>query len=182
MADSVVKNANKDESLTARSTYSPIDEMFSDDIPFAPEMDDTGYILSTENLPYSTYNLDRGAEEKGTEDLRERLYENMAPNQSSTQGIPGLEFPGRVYSQDILNYDYQQPREMPFMGESTRALGIANGGNVGIETLKQTTIQLQETPPDRNMTVLKRMMKQAGAPAQDPKLLAQVSQVLGRDV
>ena len=61
MADSVVKNANKDQSLTARSTYSPIDEIFRD-IPFAPEMDDTGYILSPENLPYSTYNLDRGAE------------------------------------------------------------------------------------------------------------------------
>ena len=44
MADSVVKNANKDESLTARSSYSPIDEMFSDDIPFDPEMDDTAQL------------------------------------------------------------------------------------------------------------------------------------------
>ena len=182
MADSVVKNANKDESLTARSSYSPIDEMFSDDIPFNPEMDDKGYIISTENLPYSTYNLDRGAEESGTEDLRERLYENLTPEQSTIQGIPGLTYPGRVFGQDITNFDYKKPKEMPFMGESTRALGIANGGNVGIETLKKTTIEIQETPADRNTTVLKRMIKQSGAPAQDPKLLAQVSQILGRDV
>jgi hypothetical protein len=66
--------------------------------------------------------------------------------------------------------------------EGIRSIGLESGGNAGIETLKQTTIQLQETPPDRNMTVLQRMMKQAGAPAQDPRLLAQVSQVLGRDV
>ena len=66
--------------------------------------------------------------------------------------------------------------------ETTYDIGIAAGGNVGIETLKKTTIELQETPPDRSTTVLQRMMKRSGAPARDPRLLAQLAQVLGRDV
>ena len=83
---------------------------------------------------------------------------------------------------DVDDITYEAPTELPMESEGIRSIGLEMGGNAGIETLKQTTIQLQEMPPDRNMTVLQRMMKQAGAPAQDPKLLAQVSQVLGRDV
>ena len=100
-------------------------------------------------------------------DLREEQYEGMAPP---------------LYDVDIGDITYEAPTELPMESEGIRSIGLGMGGNAGIETLKQTTIQLQEIPPDRNMTVLKRMMKQAGAPAQDPKLLAQVSQVLGRDV
>ena len=100
-------------------------------------------------------------------DLREEQYEGMAPP---------------LYDVDVGDITYETPKELPMRSEGIRSIGLEKGGNAGIETLKQTTIQLQEVPPDRNMTVLQRMMKQAGAPAQDPRLLAQVSRVLGRDV
>jgi len=133
MADSVVKNANK--------------EKYDEDAIFDRLLDET---LKPEVF-----------------DLREEQYEGMAPP---------------LYDVDIRDITYEAPTKLPMESEGIRSIGLESGGNAGIETLKQTTIQLQEMPPDRNMTVLQRMMKQAGAPAQDPRLLAQVSQVLGRDV
>ena len=133
MADSVVKNANK--------------EQYDEDAIFDRLLDETL--------------------EPDVVDLREKQYEGMAPP---------------LFDVDVDDITYEAPTELPMESEGIRSIGLEMGGNAGIETLKQTTIQLQEMPPDRNMTVLQRMMKQAGAPAQDPKLLAQVSQVLGRDV
>ena len=133
MADSVVKNANK--------------EKYDEDAIFDRLLDETL--------------------EPDVVDLREEQYEGMAPP---------------LFDVDVDDITYEAPTELPMESEGIRSIGLGMGGNAGIETLKQTTIQLQEMPPDRNMTVLQRMMKQAGAPAQDPKLLAQVSQVLGRDV
>ena len=132
MADSVVKNANK--------------EKYDEDAIFDRLLDETL--------------------EPDVVDLREEQYEGMAPP---------------LFDVDVDDITYEAPTELPMESEGIRSIGLESGGNAGIETLKQTTIQLQEMPPDRNMTVLQRMMKQAGAPAQDPKLLAQVSQVLGRD-
>ena len=100
-------------------------------------------------------------------DLREEQYEGMAPP---------------LYDVDVGDITYETPKELPMESEGIRSIGLEKGGNAGIETLKQTTIQIQEVPPDRNMTVLQRMMKQAGASAQDPRLLAQISRVLGRAV
>ena len=133
MADSVVKNANK--------------EKYDEDAIFDRLLDETL--------------------EPDVVDLREEQYEGMAPP---------------LFDVDVDDITYEAPTELPMESEGIRSIGLGMGGNAGIETLKQTTIQLQEMPPDRNMTVLKRMMKQAGASAQDPRLLAQVSQVLGRDV
>ena len=133
MADSVVKNANK--------------EKYDEDAIFDRLLDQT---LEPEVV-----------------DLREEQYEGLAPP---------------LFDVDVRDITYEAPTELPMESEGIRSIGLKRGGNAGIETLKQTTIQLQEIPPDRNMTVLQRMMKQAGAPAQDPRLLAQVSQVLGRDV
>lgn len=133
MADSVVKNANK--------------EQYDEDAIFDRLLDETL--------------------EPDVVDLREKQYEGMAPP---------------LFDVDVDDITYEAPTELPMESEGIRSIGLESGGNAGIETLKQTTIQLQEMPPDRNMTVLQRMMKQAGASAQDPRLLAQVSQVLGRDV
>jgi hypothetical protein len=133
MADSVVKNANK--------------EQYDEDAIFDRLLDQTF--------------------EPEVVDLREEQYEGMAPP---------------LFDVDVRDITYEAPTELPMESEGIRSIGLEMGGNAGIETLKQTTIQLQEIPPDRNMTVLQRMMRQAGAPAQDPRLLAQVSQVLGRDV
>ena len=133
MADSVVKNANK--------------EKYDEDAIFDRLLEETL--------------------EPNVVDLREKQYEGMAPP---------------LFDVEVGDITYEAPTELQMESEGIRSIGLGMGGNAGIETLKQTTIQLQEMPPDRNMTVLQRMMKQAGAPAQDPKLLAQVSQVLGRDV
>ena len=133
MADSVVKNANK--------------EKYDEDAIFDRLLEETL--------------------EPDVVDLREKQYEGMAPP---------------LFDVEVGDITYEAPTELPMESEGIRSIGLESGGNAGIETLKQTTIQLQEIPPDRNMTVLQRMMKQAGAPAQDPRLLAQVSQVLGRDV
>ena len=133
MADSVVKNANK--------------EKYDEDAIFDRLLEETL--------------------EPDVVDLREKQYEGMAPP---------------LFDVEVGDITYEAPTELPMTSEGIRSIGLESGGNAGIETLKQTTIQLQEMPPDRNMTVLQRMMKQAGAPAQDPRLLAQVSQVLGRDV
>ncbi len=133
MADSVVKNANK--------------EKYDEDAIFDRLLDQTF--------------------EPEVVDLREEQYEGMAPP---------------LFDVDVRDITYEAPTELPMESEGIRSIGLEMGGNAGIETLKQTTMQLQEIPPDRNMTVLQRMIKQAGAPAQDPRLLAQVSQVLGRDV
>jgi len=133
MADSVVKNANK--------------EKYDEDAIFDRLLEETL--------------------EPDVVDLREKQYEGLAPP---------------LFDVDVRDITYEAPTELPMESEGIRSIGLEMGGNAGIETLKQTTIQLQEIPPDRNMTVLQRMMKQAGAPAQDPRLLAQVSQVLGRDV
>ena len=133
MADSVVKNANK--------------EKYDEDAIFDRLLDETL--------------------EPDVVDLREEQYEGMAPP---------------LFDVDVDDITYEAPTELPMESEGIRSIGLGMGGNAGIETLKQTTIQLQEIPPDRDMTVLKRMMKQAVASAQDPRLLAQVSQVLGRDV
>ena len=132
MADSVVKNANK--------------EKYDEDAIFDRLLEETL--------------------EPDVVDLREKQYEGMAPP---------------LFDVDVRDITYEAPTELPMESEGIRSIGLGMGGNAGIETLKQTTIQLQEMPPDRNMTVLQRMMKQAGAPAQDPRLLAQVSQVLGRN-
>ena len=102
-------------------------------------------------------------------DLREYQYKDLAPPLYG-EGV------------EIKDITYQAPVELPMKSEPTYDIGIAAGGNVGIETLKKTTIELQETPPDRSTTVLQRMMKRSGAPARDPRLLAQLAQVLGRDV
>ena len=133
MADSVVKNANK--------------EKYDEDAIFDRLLEETL--------------------EPDVVDLREKQYEGMAPP---------------LYDVDVGDITYETPKELPMESEGIRSIGLEIGGNACIETLKQTTIQIQEVPPDRNMTVLQRMMKQAGASAQDPRLLAQISRVLGRDV
>ena len=68
--------------------------------------------------------------------------------------------------------DYQIP-EMPRL--------FADGGGVA-SLMKKTTIEMQEIPADRKMLVMNRIMKQGGVTqSRDPRLMAQLAQVLGRD-
>jgi len=58
---------------------------------------------------------------------------------------------------------------------------FADGGGVS-SLMKKTTVEMQEVPADRNMLVMNRIMKQGGVTqSRDPRLMAQLAQVLGRD-
>ena len=166
MADTVVKNANKEDNditILGPGEELSVDEelqmgedlenQMQEDI----EEDDNFNRIFQEEDPLNIV------------DLRQYQYKDLAPP---------------LYGEGVETRDitYQAPVELPMKSEPTYDIGIAAGGNVGIETLKKTTIELQETPPDRSTTVLQRMMKQSGTPARDPRLLAQLAQVLGRDV
>ena len=192
MADTVVKNANKEnnditilgpgEELSLEEELQMGDNLL-DRLTESKEkqkreelrkmFEDTGSkfpkppIVLPKFLPDET--LDRILQSTQDVDLREYQYKDLAPPLYG-EGV------------EIKDITYQAPVELPMKSEPTYDIGIAAGGNVGIETLKKTTIELQETPPDRSTTVLQRMMKRSGAPARDPRLLAQLAQVLGRDV
>ena len=65
----------------------------------------------------------------------------------------------------------------PTVGSSIRL--FEEGGVAGL-MMKKT--EIMEMPADRSKLVLDRIMKKAGAaPSNDPRLMAQLSQVLGRD-
>lgn len=58
---------------------------------------------------------------------------------------------------------------------------FADGGGVA-SLMKKTTIEMQEVPADRKMLVMNRILKQGGVnETRDPRLMAQLAQVLGRD-
>ena len=58
---------------------------------------------------------------------------------------------------------------------------FADGGGVA-SLMKKTTIEMQEVPADRKMLVMNRILKQGGVTqTRDPRLMAQLAQVLGRD-
>ena len=49
-----------------------------------------------------------------------------------------------LFMVDIGDITYEAPTKLPMESEGIRSIGLESGGNAGIETLKQTTIQLQE--------------------------------------
>ena len=169
MANSVVRNVN--QSREEEKLYDNIEKNIEEKEKAIGDQLERMFEESGTYLPNPEADIfDRIIQrnmEPNVVDLREEQYEGMAPP---------------LYDVDVGDITYEAPKELPMRSEGIRSIGLEKGGNAGIETLKQTTIQLQEIPPDRNMTVLQRMMKQAGAPAQDPRLLAQISRVLGRDV
>jgi len=82
--------------------------------------------------------------------------------------------PGNTY----LTGSRQFESASPLTGELPRL--FADGGGVA-SLMKKTTVEMQEVPADRNMLVMNRLMKQGGVTeTRDPRLMAQLSQVLGR--
>jgi len=166
MANSVVKNANKEDNDI--TILGPGEELsVEEELQMGEELENQ---MQEDIEEEDIFNrIFQEEEPLNIVDLRQYQYQDLAPP---------------LYGEGVETKDitYQDPVELPMKSEPTYDIGIEAGGNVGIETLKKTTIELQETPPDRGTTVLQRMMKQAGAPARDPRLLAQVAQVLGRDV
>ena len=200
MADTVVKNANKEDLLQKGPFIFPKEEDFDLDKfierePFiepdeetAPEyfiqkLSDTGEDITIEEELQMGEDLENRLKQEQESDILDRILQTE-PNVVDLRAYQYQDLAPPLYGEAIETKDitYRQPMELPRESESTYDIGIAAGGNVGIETLKKTTIELQETPPDRSTTFLQRMMKQSGTPARDPRLLAQVAQVLGRDV
>ena len=165
MADTVVKNANKEDNDI--TILGPGEELsVEEELQMGEELENQ---MQEDIEEDDIFNRIFQEEPLNIVDLRQYQYKDLAPP---------------LYGEGVETRDitYQAPVELPMKSEPTYDIGIAAGGNVGIETLKKTTIELQETPPDRSTTVLQRMMKRSGAPARDPRLLAQLAQVLGRDV
>ena len=96
-------------------------------------------------------------------DLREEQYGDLAPP---------------LYDVDVGDITYEAPKELPMRSEGIRSIGLQKGGNAGIETLKQTTMQIQEKPADRGALVLKRILKQAGVENVDPLTVIKAMSVL----
>jgi hypothetical protein len=70
---------------------------------------------------------------------------------------------------------------LPDLQRAQQAQLFADGGGVS-SLMKKTTVEMQEVPADRNMLVMNRIMKQGGVTqSRDPRLMAQLAQVLGRD-
>ena len=201
MADTVVKNANKEDLLQKGPFTIPKEEDFdldkfikrepfiepeeeTDPDDFIQKLSDaeTGATLE-EELQMGEDLEDRLRQEQESDVLDRIIQRDQQPNIVDLREYQYKDLAQPLYGiANIEDVQFQKARELPMKSETTYDIGIAAGGNVGIETLKKTTIELQETPPDRGTTVLQRMMKQSGTPARDPRLLAQLAQVLGRDV
>ncbi len=82
----------------------------------------------------------------------------------------------------MYNEDGSVRDEMKFIGQIPEMPRLfADGGGVA-SLMKKTTVEMQEVPADRNMLVMNRLMKQGGVTqTRDPRLMAQLAQVLGRD-
>ena len=166
MADTVVKNANKEDNDI--TILGPGEELsIEEELQMGADLENQ--LKETVDEDDILDRILQTEPEPNVVDLRAYQYQDLAPP---------------LYGEGVETKDltYQSTMKLPMKSELTYDIGIAAGGNVGIETLKKTTIELQETPPDRSTTVLQRMMKQSGTPARAPRLLAQVAQVLGRDV
>jgi len=153
MADSVVRNANKEESDTPMD-YDEIVRMLEDD-------------------PYALDPLDQD-----TTTEPEEFIEPMDAIRGQMLEFGGSEMEGGFADAplggiDLLDTNYVKPKYIP----------LEYGGSPGIESImKKTTIEMQEIPADRSMLVMNRIMKQGGVTeTRDPRLMAQLAQVLGRD-
>jgi len=153
MADSVVRNANKEESDTPMD-YDEIVRMLEDD-------------------PYALDPLDQD-----TTTEPEEFIEPMDAIRGQMLDFGGSEMEGGFADAplggiDLLDTNYVKPKYIP----------LEYGGSPGIESImKKTTIEMQEIPADRSMLVMNRIMKQGGVTeTRDPRLMAQLAQVLGRD-
>lgn len=175
MADSVVRNANKDDI----PIFDP-DTEFGDQYLMERQSFDDSETLSGEEIirmmeededAFNSYDQDRTGPP-------EPYIEPMDAIRDKMLGFDGSESEGGLADAplggiDLLNTNYVKPKYIP----------LEYGGSPGIESImKKTTIEMQEIPADRSMLVMNRIMKQGGVnQSRDPRLMAQLAQVLGRD-
>tara|TARA_R110000764_G_scaffold63555_1_gene134329 strand:- start:142 stop:594 length:453 start_codon:yes stop_codon:yes gene_type:complete len=138
-----------------------------EDIPIYEEEGSEGdeYLMQNQNFDFL---------EEGPEDTLRRLQDEMSDRfvtfgGSESEG--GLADP-LLGDLDFTQMNYVEPKYIP----------LEYGGSPGIEGLMMKKTTIMEMPADRSKLVLDRIMKQAGAaPSNDPRLMSQLAQVLGRD-
>ena len=152
MADSVVRNATKEDD---------------------PDIGYDEIVRMLEEDPYALDPLDQD-----TTTAPEEFIEPMDAIRGQMLEFGGSEMEGGFADAplsgiDLLDTNYVKPKFIP----------LKYGGSPGIESImKKTTIEMQEIPADRNMLVMNRILKQGGVTeTRDPRLMAQLAQVLGRD-
>ena len=152
MADSVVRNATKEDD---------------------PDIGYDEIVRMLEEDPYALDPLDQD-----TTTAPEEFIEPMDAIRGQMLEFGGSEMEGGFADAplsgiDLLDTNYVKPKFIP----------LKYGGSPGIESImKKTTIEMQEIPADRSMLVMNRILKQGGVTeTRDPRLMAQLAQVLGRD-
>jgi len=171
MAESVVRNATKDDIPIFDSSTDFGDQYLMDKQNLDTEYNEI--IRMLEEDPYALDSLGqdmtRAPEEfdEPMEEIGKKLFQ--FDGSESEGGLADAPLGGI----DLLNTNYVKPKYIP----------LEYGGSPGIESImKKTTVEMQEIPADRNMLVMNRIMKQGGVTqSRDPRLMAQLAQVLGRD-
>jgi len=172
MADSVVRNANKEDIPIFDPSTDLGDQYLMENQSFS----DMGYDDIVRMLEEDPYAMDPLDQDTTTEP--EEFIEPMDAIRGQMLEFGGSEMEGGFADAplsgiDLLDTNYVKPKYIP----------LEYGGSPGIESImKKTTIEMQEIPADRSMLVMNRIMKQGGVTeTRDPRLMAQLAQVLGRD-
>jgi len=194
MADSVVRNANKED----------------DTLVFEFENSNEGdeYLMENQD-PY----LGSDYTQEDADDIIRRLTEDPFSMRSLAQDTTSNEFEEYITPEEemrarLLTYggseseggladpalsqynltemNYRKPgialNQYGDPNPDSGAIPLEYGGSPGIEGLMMKKTTIMEMPVDRSKLMLDRIMKQAGAPQNnDPRLMAQLSKVLGRD-
>jgi len=173
MADSVVRNANKenipifDPDTDLGDQYLMENQSFDDSDTLSGE--EIVRMIEEDPDAFNSYDQDRTGPPEDYIDPIDAIRDKMF-------GFDGSESEGGLADAplggiDLLNTNYVKPKYIP----------LKYGGSPGIESImKKTTIM--EMPADRSMLVMNRIMKQGGVTeTRDPRLMAQLAQVLGRD-
>ena len=175
MADSVVRNANKEDIPIFDPSTDLGDQYLMENQNF-DDLNDMGYDEIVRMLDEDPYALD--PLDQDTTTAPEEFIEPMDAIRGQMLEFGGSEMEGGFADAplsgiDLLDTNYVKPKFIP----------LKYGGSPGIESImKKTTIEMQEIPADRSMLVMNRILKQGGVTeTRDPRLMAQLAQVLGRD-
>jgi hypothetical protein len=171
MSNSVVRNATKEDIPIFDSSTDFGDQYLMDKQNLDTKYDEIVRML--EEDPYALDPLDQDTTtapeefDEPMEEIGKKLFQ--FDGSESEGGLADAPLGGI----DLLNTNYVKPKYIP----------LEYGGSPGIESImKKTTIEMQEIPADRKMLVMNRIMKQGGVTqSRDPRLMAQLAQVLGRD-
>jgi hypothetical protein len=173
MADSVVRNANKEDIPIFDPSTDLGDQYLMENQNFE-DLNDMGYDEIVRMLDEDPNALD--PLDQDTTTAPEEFIEPMDAIRGQMLEFGGSEMEGGFADAplsgiDLLDTNYVKPKFIP----------LEYGGSPGIESImKKTTIM--EMPADRSMLVMNRILKQGGVTeSRDPRLMAQLAQVLGRD-